>query len=201
MLKNSLRAAALLALVAAVAAPVAVAAPDPAPVSASRPPALSAEAPSSLLRSSLKGEGRMEYPVADEEVRFSVDARSTYTVGSIPTRSWGTFRLSHSYPAKDGAPAKVHWGEFQVDCLRTGGPTATVTGTLVRTSPGHPWLGVLHPHFRMGVSFLVPPMGQGAARIGLSGGTPKGEPLLTACMAPAADARVVEGGFALRDRR
>lgn len=36
-----------------------------------------------------------------------------------------------------------YWGEFKVDCLTTGGPTATVTGRLVRTSPGHPWLTTL----------------------------------------------------------
>ncbi|WP_328944166.1 hypothetical protein OG259_24205 [Streptomyces sp. NBC_00250] len=207
MLKNSLRAAALLALVAAVATPVAVAAPAPAeapaPLSASAYGSAhaSAEASASTLRSSLKGEGRMEYPETEEEVRFSVDARATYAAGSLPTRSWGTFRLSHSYPAKDGAPATTHWGEFKVDCLTTGGPTATVTGTLVRTNPGSPWQGVLDPHFRMGVSFLVPPKGDGPSRIGLSGGTLEGEPLLTKCMAPAADARVIEGGYTLRDHR
>jgi hypothetical protein len=134
----------------------------------------------------------MDYPVADQEVRVSVDARSTYAVGSIPQRSWGTFRISH---AQDGT---LYWGEFKVDCLTTGGPTATVTGRLVRTSPGHPWLTTLDPHTRMGVSFFVPE--QGEARIGLSGATKKGEPLLTKCMAPAADARIIDGGYTLRDR-
>jgi hypothetical protein len=49
----------------------------------------------------------------------------------------------------------------------------------------------------MGVSFYVPQTGQ--ARIGLSGATKKGDPLLTKCMAPAA-AKVVDGGYTLRDR-
>lgn len=178
MLNRTLRVTALLAVVAAVAAPVAVAAPAPDTATVS-----------SL--SSLKGEARMDYPVANQEVRVSVDARSTYTVGSIPQRSWGTFRISH---AQDG---KVYWGEFKVDCLTTGGPTATVTGRLVRTSPGHPWRTMLDPHTRMGVSFFVPEKGE--ARIGLSGATKKGEPLLTKCMAPAADAKVVDGGYTLRD--
>ncbi|WP_274559714.1 hypothetical protein [Streptomyces spiramyceticus] len=182
MLNRTLRATALLALVAAVAAPVAVAAPAP-----SSPPA-----PETVTVSSLKGDARMDYPVANQEVRVSVDARSTYTVGSIPQRSRGTFRISH---AQDG---KLYWGEFKVDCLTTGGPTATVTGRLVRTSPGHPWLTMLDPHTRMGVSFLVPEKGE--ARIGLSGATKKGEPLLTKCMAPSADAKVVDGGYTLRDR-
>ncbi|RCH66589.1 hypothetical protein DT019_20765 [Streptomyces sp. SDr-06] len=143
--------------------------------------------------SSLKGDGRMDYPVPDQEVRVSVDAHSAYTAGGMPQRSWGTFRISH---AQDG---KLYWGEFTVDCLTTGGPTATVTGRLVRTSPGHPWLTMLEPHTRMGVSFYVPKKGE--ARIGLSGATKKGEPLLTQCMAPAADAKIVNGGYSLRDRR
>ncbi|MEU6305995.1 hypothetical protein [Streptomyces chartreusis] len=182
MLNKTLRASALLTLVIAVAVPVAVAAPVP-----SSPPA-----PEPVTISSLWGDGRMHYPVADEEVRVSVDARSMYGVGSVPQRSWGTFRISH---AQDG---KLYWGEFKVDCLTTGGPTATVTGRLVRTSPGHPWLTTLDPHTRMGVSFFVPDGGE--ARIGLSGATKKGEPLLTRCMAPAADAKIVGGGFVLRDR-
>ncbi|MEU9657402.1 hypothetical protein [Streptomyces chartreusis] len=182
MFNRPLRATALLALVIAVATPVAVAAPDP-----SLPPV-----PESVTVSSLNGDGRMDYPVADQEVRVSVDARSAYGVGSMPQRSWGTFRISH---AQDG---RLYWGEFKVDCLTTGGPTATVTGRLVRTSPGHPWLATLDPHTRMGVSFFVPDGGE--ARIGLSGGTKKGEPLLTRCMAPAADAKIVDGGFLLRDR-
>lgn len=179
MLNRTLRAAALLALVAAVTAPVAVAAPT-------------SPSPETVAVSSLKGDGRMDYPVANQEVRVSVNARSTYTVGSIPQRSWGTFRISH---AQDG---KLYWGEFKVDCLTTGGPTATVTGRLVRTSPDHPWLTTLDPHTRMGVSFLVPEKGE--ARIGLSGATKKGEPLLTRCMAPSADAKIVDGGYTLNDR-
>ncbi|GGT35945.1 hypothetical protein [Streptomyces purpureus] len=61
MLKTTLRAAALLALVAAVAAPVAVAAPSPAPA----PP------PAAITASVLKGEGRLDYPVRDQEVRVA----------------------------------------------------------------------------------------------------------------------------------
>ncbi|MCK7621711.1 hypothetical protein MUU72_00960 [Streptomyces sp. RS10V-4] len=181
MLTRTLRVTALLALVVAVAAPAAAA---PAPAT---PPAGEAVAVSSL-----KGDARMDYPLTDQEVRVSVDAHSAYTVGSTPQRSWGTFRISH---AQDGT---LYWGEFEVDCLTTGGPTATVTGRLVRTSPGHPWRTMLDPHTRMGVSFFVPQKGQ--ARIGLSGATKKGEPLLTKCMAPAADAKVVDGRYTLHDR-
>ncbi|MGW7416405.1 hypothetical protein [Streptomyces sp. NPDC054863] len=197
MLTRTLRATALLAVVAAVAAPVAVAAPTAVPAPTIAKPTVTATAAPSpgTTVSSLKGDARMDYPVADQEVRVSVDARATYGAGSVPQRSRGTFRISH---AQDG---KLYWGEFKVDCLRTGGPTATVTGRLVRTSPGHPWLTELDPHTRMGVSFLVPENPEkGEARIGLSGATKKGAPPLTKCMAPAADAKVVDGGYTLRDR-
>ncbi|GAA4936082.1 hypothetical protein ACFPM3_06225 [Streptomyces coeruleoprunus] len=188
MLDHTLRAAVALALVAAVAAPAAASAPAPTPTAAASAPGAS---PATLL-SALKGEARLSYPVADEEVRVTVDAHSTYAAGSIPTRSWGTFRISHVIDGRD------YWGDFRVDCLTTGGPTATVTGRLVRTSPGHPWRTHLDPHTRMGLSFHVPERGE--ARVGLSGATAKGAPLLTTCMAPAADMTVVDGGYALRDR-
>ncbi|MFE3883774.1 hypothetical protein ACFXPQ_12850 [Streptomyces lydicus] len=200
MLKQLLRATTVLALVATVAAPAAVAAPVTAPPTA--PPsapstalapeaAASAGTPAATLTSALKGKARLGYPVAGEKVQVTVDAHATYEAGGIPTRSWGTFRLSHVIGGRD------YWGDFEVDCLTTGGPTATVTGRLVRTSPGHPWQTHLDPHTRMGVSFYVPKSGK--ARAGLSGATPKGA-LLTKCMAPAADMTVVEGGYALRDR-
>lgn len=51
--------------------------------------------------STLKGEARLGYEVAEEAVRVTVDARSTYAVGSIPTRSWGTFRISHIIDGRD----------------------------------------------------------------------------------------------------
>ncbi|MFJ8076855.1 hypothetical protein ACIQ7Q_23665 [Streptomyces sp. NPDC096176] len=197
MLKHALRAAAVLALVAVVAAPVAVAAP--ASESAPTPAAIAVlahgaahGAPAVTSASALKGQARLGYEVAGEEVRVTVDARSTFDLGSIPTRSWGSFRISHVIDGRD------YWGDFEVDCLTTGGPTATVTGRLVRTSPVHPWQTHLDPHTRMGLSFHVPRNGE--ARVGLSGATAKGAPLLTRCMAPAADMAVVDGGYILRDR-
>ncbi|MFG2530309.1 hypothetical protein [Streptomyces sp. NPDC048516] len=195
VLKQILRATTVLALVSAVAAPVAVAAPPtappPAPPAASAPEA-AAGTPAATLVSAVKGKARLSYPVAEEKVRVIVDAHSVYVAGGFPTRSWGTFRISHVIGGRD------YWGDFEVDCLTTGGPTATVTGRLVRTSPGHPWQTHLDPHTRMGVSFYVPTHGK--ARAGLSGATAKGAPLLTKCMAPAADMAVVDGGYTLRDR-
>ncbi|GGR10432.1 hypothetical protein [Streptomyces griseomycini] len=177
VLKPVLRAAAVLALVAAVAAPAAASPP----------------APPSTSEVSLRGTARLGYPVAEEEVRVTVDAHAAFGAGSFPTRSWGTFRISHVVDGRD------HWGVFEVDCLTSGGPTATVTGRLVRTSPGHVWRKELEPHTRMGLGFYVP--GGGTARVGLSGATAEGEPLLTRCMAPAADMEVVDGGYSLRGAR
>ncbi|MGW8886287.1 hypothetical protein [Streptomyces sp. NPDC055749] len=130
MLNRTLRATALLALVAAVTAPVTVAAP-------------ASPSPETVALSSLKGDAHTDHPVANQELRVFVNSRSTCTVGSIPQHSWGTFRISH---AQDG---KLYWGEFKVDCLTAGGPTATVTGRLVRTSGDHPWLAMLDPHTHM----------------------------------------------------
>ncbi|WP_433544544.1 hypothetical protein ACQPZG_05105 (plasmid) [Streptomyces sp. CA-294286] len=143
--------------------------------------------------SSLKGEARVGYEVRDQEVRIAVNARSTYAAGSTPVTSKGTFRISH---AQDG---QLYWGEFEVDCLTTGGPNATVTGRLVRTSPDHPWLTELPPHVRMGASFSVPKHGR--SRVGIAVSSDKGAPELTRCMAPAADMPVIESGYTLRDRQ
>ncbi|MFP3988239.1 hypothetical protein U9R90_12160 [Streptomyces sp. E11-3] len=191
MLKRTLRTTVLVAVLATVVAVPAAAAP--APPAAPAAPAASVSAPAARLVSTLKGNARLGYEVAEEEVRVTVDARARYSVGSFPTKSWGTFRISH---VKDG---RDYWGDFKIDCLTTGGPTATVTGRLVRTSPDHPWQTELDPHTRMGLSFYVPKHGE--ARVGLSGATLKGEPLLTKCMAPAADMPVVDGGYTLRDKR
>jgi hypothetical protein len=117
----------------------------------------------------------------------------------FPTWSWGTFRIYHGIK-EPGKPHWANWGDFKVDCLTTGSPTATVTGMLVRATPGGPWEDLVKRHVRMGVSFYVAGKGAGPSRIGLSGATPNGEPLLTKCMAPAANAPVIRGGYTLKDK-
>ncbi|MFE5870699.1 hypothetical protein ACFQ6V_18910 [Streptomyces roseifaciens] len=193
MQKKALRAVALLSLAVALTLPAGAAvattpSPDPGP---------------KRTTSSVQGEARMGYPVDGHDIRVSVDARSTFAQGNKPLQSGGTFRIFHKVEHPGGEP-EVYWGDFKVDCLTTGGPTATVTGTLERTSPGHPWRTQLEPHVRMGVSFYVPEgKGGGPARIGLSGASLKKEkqPPLTPCMAPAADSPVVAGGYVLKDRK
>lgn len=156
--------------------------------------------PAAKSTAGIRGKARMYFPAPGNHIWVTVDAHSEFDASpSIPTRSWGTFRIYHGFD-QPGVPA--NWGDFEVDCLTTGGPTATVTGRLVRTTPGGPWerAGYLKRHIRMGVSFYVAGKSAGPSRIGLSGGTPDGEPLLTKCMAPAADAPLIRGGYTLKDK-
>ncbi|MER5781078.1 hypothetical protein ABT104_05035 [Streptomyces mobaraensis] len=50
------------------------------------------------------------------------------------------------------------------------------------------------------MSFYVAPKSTGPSRIGLAAPSPKGQPMLPKCMASATDARVIAGGYTLRDR-
>ncbi|MFI7007516.1 hypothetical protein [Streptomyces sp. NPDC050145] len=194
-----LAASAVLATTAGVASASTPASPTP-----DSGEAVHASAPSGALTSRLKGWGRMDYPAVGDDIQVTVDAHAVFKgVGwAQPDKAWGTFRIYHRMPAADGEPAKVNWGDFKVDCLTSGGPTATVTGRLVRTGGNvGAWDDYLKRHVRMGISFYVAEgEGGGPSRIGISGGTEKGEPLLTKCMAPAADSKVIKGGYALTDK-
>ncbi|CUW32827.1 hypothetical protein [Streptomyces reticuli] len=201
--KLSDRAVAFLAATAVVATTAGVASASTAP--ASEPgKAVRASAPSGSLTSSLKGWGRMDYPDAGHDIQVTVDAHATFKgVGwAKPDRAWGTFRIYHRIPAANGEPEQINWGDFRVDCLTSGGPTATVTGRIVRTGGNAgAWDDYLKRHIRMGISFYVAEgKGSGPSRIGLSGGTEEHEPLLSRCMAPAADSKVVKGGYHLTDK-
>ncbi|MFD1937600.1 MULTISPECIES: hypothetical protein [Nonomuraea] len=162
-------------------------------------PTRSASAPTTTA--AIKGWARMYFPAPGNDVQVTVDAHGEYTSASpaFPTRAWGTFRIYHAVQ-EPGKPRLVNWGEVKVDCLTTGGPIATVTGTLVRATPGGPWEDLVKRRIRMGVSFYVARKGAGPSRIGLAGATAKGEPLLTRCMAPAPDAPVTKGGYTLTEK-
>ncbi|MER6945294.1 hypothetical protein ABT294_14825 [Nonomuraea sp. NPDC000554] len=163
--------------------------------------AVAAAAAPATTTASIKGSARMYFPAPGNDIRVTVDAHAEFTADSpaFPTRAWGTFRVYHGVD-EPGKPHQANWGEVEVDCLTTGGPTATVTGTLVRATPGGPWEDLVKRRVRMGVSFYVAPKGAGPSRIGLAGATPAGEPLLTRCMAPAPDAPVIRGGYVLKDK-
>ncbi|MGF0177145.1 hypothetical protein ACQF36_43805 [Streptomyces sp. Marseille-Q5077] len=201
--KSPGRAVTFLATTAAVATTTGIASASTAPASTpGKTPRASAS--SAALVSSLKGWGRMDYPDAGHDIQVTVDAHATFKgVGwTKPDNAWGSFRIYHRMPAANGEPAKVNWGDFEVDCLTSGGPTATVTGRIVRTGGNvGAWDDYLKRRVRMGISFYVGDgSGSGTSRIGLSGGTADGEPLLSKCMAPAADSKVIKGGYDLTDR-
>ncbi|MEV0324506.1 hypothetical protein ACIBKX_39090 [Streptomyces sp. NPDC050658] len=198
------RIAALLALAALATTTAAVTASADTRATAEATPRPTPKPPTA----SLKGQSRMDFPdpAGGHDIRVTVDARAVFDPNgaSLPTRSWGTFRIYHRIDPTNDRPGTVNWGDFKVDCLTTGGPTATVTGKLVKAAPGGAWEQFLdRPEgVRMGVSFYVPEKstGGGPARIGLSGATAENEPLLTKCMAPAADAAVIDGGYHLKAR-
>ncbi|WP_018351890.1 hypothetical protein [Longispora albida] len=144
------------------------------------------------LTASVQGQARLAYEVAEDDVRFTVDARATYAPGSpIPATVTGTARIYHRHGDL------TVWADIAVDCVTAGGPTATVTGIVVDAAPAvQDWK---ERQIRLG--FSVYDAGKdkaGRDRAGFSGPTAPGEPLLQKCMAPAAHFGVREGGYTVR---
>ncbi|WP_051167628.1 hypothetical protein [Actinoplanes sp. N902-109] len=135
---------------------------------------------------SLHGSGRVVFPPTPaDEVWFSVDAHAIYAAadgGPFPSRSWGTMRVSHRFT--DPEPADV-WYTLTVDCLMTGGHTATVTGIVNAAAPGAENL------IGQRIGFSVADLGR-RDEVGFQVGA--GE-----CTAPATYFSVVEGGYQVRD--
>ncbi|MFE9635115.1 hypothetical protein [Streptomyces sp. NPDC006463] len=192
MRSKTLRIAALLALAAALTGTAATA-------SAAAPP----PSPAAETTAHIKGWGRLDYPVAGNDIRVTVDARAAFTKdGTFPTRSEGTLRLSHEMTQPDGA-SRTYWAELEVDCMTRGGPNATVTGRIVAASnnpadanyPEDPFQAMLKDHVRLGMSFYVAGRNGGPSRVGLSGVADK---TLSKCMAPAPSSEIVKGGFSLK---
>lgn len=78
---------------------------------------------------SVAGTAKIRYGYApDDDIRFTIKARGYYTLAR------GTFHFSHSGTGPDGTRVTGRaWGT--IDCLATGGDTATLTGTITRTEP------------------------------------------------------------------
>jgi len=141
--------------------------------------------------SSVKGTALLANP-ADDEIRFTVDAHAVPDdAGSpYPDRSWGTARISHTFGQEN--PPRTIWFEIEVDCLATGGGTATVTGVIVRTAPDPAAESQLGG--RLG--FSIDDNGPGRKdRVGMAGTVDNPG----RCLAPAAFLAVAEGGYAVRD--
>ncbi|MFJ4770275.1 hypothetical protein ACIP88_14310 [Streptomyces uncialis] len=152
----------------------------------------------------VRGAGRIDYVYSpDDTIRFGVDAEAVpFTrplpgaqLPGLPTDARGTVRISHHVQAT----GRTGWSVADVDCLVTGGGTATLTAT-VRES------NVVDTGTRFGVSVQQGRHGQ-PDRLGFSWGVvnvaadttggPKASPV-GSCMAPAPFAPVTEGGFTVR---
>lgn len=198
MIKAHLRFAVPLVL----AATTTVAAALPASAAPAAPAHRSAAAASPAAAvAGISGWARMDYPVKDEDIRIFVDAHGLFVPGrTVPSRSWGTFRIQHFIPEKEGHPTVFNWGDFDVDCVRVEGSDVAVTGRIVDAGPV--WQPFLQrtPPARMGLSFHVPEAG-GTTRIGITAPPAEDQPELPKCAAKAPDSDAIEGGYTLTDTR
>ncbi|MFE2330444.1 hypothetical protein ACFXD5_42165 [Streptomyces sp. NPDC059385] len=191
-MKTRTRALAL-AGTAALLAAVALASPAPAaPVS-----------PVAPKLASVHGGGTIFFPYSPkDDIRFTVDAESApwtrpypSTPGlekGLPTDARGRVTISHHY--KESGFTAV--GEAEIDCLVTGGKTATLTAVVKSSNVG--WEGK-----RIGISVQDGQRGE-PDRLGFSWGVanvdakPDGtvaEGAVGTCMAPAPFTEVTKDGF------
>ncbi|MFI9308977.1 hypothetical protein [Streptomyces triculaminicus] len=150
----------------------------------------------------VSGKARISYAYSPkDEIRFSVEAQSapfSRPVGEfpmgMPTDARGKVTIYHWSPGKKEARR----GEAAVDCLVTGGDTATLTAVVTKSQdPGE--IGT-----RMG--FSVRTGGPGKGRFGFHWGVSNLDvvdgkavmPHVGTCMAPAPFAPVAEGGFTVK---
>ncbi|MFD7263377.1 hypothetical protein [Streptomyces sp. NPDC059874] len=187
-MKNRTRALAL-AGTAALLAALALASPAPA-------------APVAPKIASVHGGGTIHFPYSpDDDIRFTVDAESAPwskpypapgLAKGLPTDARGRVTISHHY-RQNGFTAVA---EAEIDCLVTGGKTATLTAVVKSSNVG--WDGK-----RIGISVQDGERG-GPDRVGFSWAVanvdvkPDGtvsEPPVGTCMAPAPFTEVTKGAF------
>ncbi|MEU6181647.1 hypothetical protein [Streptomyces coeruleorubidus] len=180
----------------------AIAAAGPAPADSPTTAAL-AKKPTEIA--SVHGAGRISYAYSpDDDIRFTVDAEATpfarpqpgSPLPALPTAAKGTVTVKHYSPAHDS----TGWSKAKVDCLVTGGGTATLTAVVVEPN-------VSEPGKRFGLSIQ---RGRGGEpdRLGFGWDIVNFEPRAMddqdvelptgTCMAPAPFAPVVKGGFTVK---
>ncbi|MER6445633.1 hypothetical protein [Streptomyces venezuelae] len=197
-MKNRRRALVLAGTGAALAATLIAAAPAPAaPADPAAPASSAASKPASV-----HGGGTIFFPYsAKDDIRFTVDADSTPWTRplpapggekGLPTDARGRVTISHHY-AESGFTATA---EAEVDCLVTGGRTATLTAVVKTSNVG--WEGK-----RIGISVQDGQRGE-PDRVGFSWAVanvdvkPDGtvaEGTVGTCMAPAPFTEVTKGAF------
>ncbi|WP_420079747.1 hypothetical protein ACN6AT_14125 [Streptomyces sp. JL4002] len=160
-------------------------------------------APAAPKTASVHGGGTVRYPYApaSDDIRFTVDAESVpwsrplkgqNLEQGLPTDARGRVTVYHAMPDRDFTAV----AEAEVDCMVTGGRTATVTAVVTSSN-----IGLVGQ--RIGLS--VQDGERGAPdRVGFSWGIanvdakPDGtvaEPTVGTCMAPAPFTEVTRGGF------
>ncbi|CAM5374610.1 hypothetical protein [Streptomyces avidinii] len=192
-MKNRKSALILAGTAAALAATLIAAAP--APAAPATPAAQAAPKPASV-----HGGGTIFFPYsADDDIRFTVDAVSTPWTKpfpgaekGLPTDARGRVTISH-YFTESGFTATA---EAEVDCLVTGGKTASLTAVVKTSNVG--WDGK-----RIGISVQDGQHGE-PDRVGFSWAVanvdvkPDGtvaQGTVGTCMAPAPFTEVTKGGY------
>ncbi len=159
-------------------------------------------APASPKVASVHGGGTVHYPYvpASDDIRFTVDAESVPwsrpfpgAERGLPTDARGRVTVYHARPEANSTGV----AEAEVDCLVTGGRTATVTA-VVKSSNVPGWEGK-----RIGLSIQDGERGA-PDRVGFSWDIanldtkPDGSPVearVGTCMAPAPFTEVTKGGY------
>ncbi|MFE0421857.1 hypothetical protein [Streptomyces sp. NPDC058953] len=152
---------------------------------------------------SVQGKGRIHFTLRPRDtIRFEVDAKAKpYSrplpglPTGMPTDAEGTIRYSHYLPET----GKTGWAVADIDCLSTGGKTATVTAIIRETNVERVGKrigisvqqGERGAPSRLGFSWGVVNVDGGTDRHGEVGGT-------GTCQAPAPFAPVTEGGYRVR---
>ncbi|MGW0645069.1 MULTISPECIES: hypothetical protein [Streptomyces] len=155
---------------------------------------------------SVHGSARIHYAFSpDDDIRFTIDAEAApYSrplpglPQGLPTDARGTVSFRHAV----AATGQIATAKARVDCLVTGGGTATLTAVVTRSDVGP--VGE-----RLGFSVTEGHRGE-PDRLGFSWGVANVDPEKTdekgnvtaprvgTCMAPAPFAPAVRGGFTVR---
>ncbi|MFF3084081.1 hypothetical protein ACFVRB_03400 [Streptomyces nojiriensis] len=200
-MKNRKRALVLAGTAAALVATLIGASPAPAAPAPEAPAAPAAPAAQKLA--SVHGGGTVAYPYVPKEhdIRFTVDAdaapwsRPFPAPGGeqgMPVDARGKVTVYHAMPDENFTAV----AEAEVDCMVTGGRTATITAVVTSSNVG--WEGK-----RIGISVQDGERGApdrvgfswGIANVDVKSDGSVSEPRVGTCMAPAPFTEVTKGGF------
>lgn len=141
------------------------------------------------------GSGQVVYSSSgDDDVRFTIDATVRYPPGTVDPSGGEATGTARVYHANVNYPHLTAWADVRVDCVVTGGRTATVTGFVTDASPA-----VRADWINRRIGFAVTDGGgRKADRVGWTGPPVKNAPEWPRCMAPAPFFTLRSGGFSVR---